>query len=161
MVIALGILVVSLMVATTARGVAPESAVSTPGFPEDAYATKLKTLAKTYARGRRPVLTHATFSKLNWLERTALLNVVCVQEPQERCETALKLGLSDNSLLVRDHAFRLLLLDTGLQRASRQDNMRQRQLAAHKVLEDDRNYRRGQGLWIVERARKYLKSLEE
>ena len=161
MVIALGISLMSLMVATTARGVAPESPLSTANIPVDAYATKLKALARTYARGRRPVLTHASFSKLNWLERTALLNVVCVQEPQHRCEVALRLGLSDNSLLVRDHAFRLLLLDTGLSRASRQSVLRQRSQAAHKVLEDDRKYRRGQETWIVERARKYLESLEE
>ena len=136
-----------------ALAVAPSNQLSpgsgAPRGAEPIYKDKVASLSRTYARGKRPVLSHAAFERLDWVERTALLNVVCAHESKARCDMALDLGLGDNALVVRDHALRLLLA------AADADPKRQRE-AARRIVEDDRNYRRGQGLWIVDRARSAL-----
>lgn len=144
-----------LMMASHAQGASRGQVSPTLSGLEQNYEEKLKKLATLYANGRRPSLSHRFFSRLDWVERTALLNVVCAQEPGPRCDEALRLGLSDNALLVRDHALRLQL-QMPRPGASQDDVGRSRRQAVEQTLADDRNYRRGQGLWIVERARKFL-----
>jgi hypothetical protein len=120
-----------------------------PGDTLGTYQGALQDLARTYSQKRRPILRHEAFARRNWVDRTALLNVVCAHEAPERCGAALELGLGDEALVVRDHAFRLLVAGPDVP-----DEMKAR--AARRILEDDRNYRRGRGLWIVDRARNYL-----
>jgi hypothetical protein len=130
--------------------VAPKSALQPESSRiEVIYGAKISALTEVYAKGRRPVLSTQVFSGLDWVQRTALLNVVCAQETTERCHAVIDLGLSDNALVVRDHALRLLLARADTPSA-------RKQTVARRIIEDDRNYRRGQGLWIVGRAKEVL-----
>lgn len=139
-----------------AVAVAPGSAPAAMNAPEvgltdgdGGYRRALESFARSYAKGTRPELAAAPFARLTWVERTALLNVACAIDGAERCLAALELGLTDNALVVRDHAFRMLV---ALPVAS----AARREAAAQEIVGDDRNYRKGQGLWIVDRARKLL-----
>lgn len=140
---------IALAVTPPGRPPATTPPVMGPADAEGDYKRAVEGLTRAYAKGTRPALGSVTFARLNWVERTALLNVVCAAEAPGRCLEALALGLTDNALVVRDHAFRILL---ALPVASGA----RREAAARAILEDDRNYRKGQGLWIVDRARKFL-----
>jgi len=113
------------------------------------YDREVRALSNLYTQARRPRLEASVFARIDWVQRTALLNVVCAAEPRPRCLEAVTLGLTDNALVVRDHAFRLLLRFADVSDGRKTD-------AARAIVADDRNYRRGQGLWIVERAKTYL-----
>ena len=124
----------------------PETEAVRPDYEES-----LRALSAGYAKGRQPALDARSFNRAGWQGRTAVLNVVCANDTRARCLEALALGLNDNALVVRDHAFRILLSFEDLASRQKED-------AAQAIVADDRNYRRGQGLWIVERAHKYLKN---
>lgn len=91
-----------------------------------------------------------SFNKLDWIGRTAVLNRSCQPSQEESaCRNALQLGLGDSALLVRDHALRLALHGPVFSAEKKRELARQ-------ALADQRNYRQGFGLWIVERAKEQL-----
>jgi hypothetical protein len=91
------------------------------------------------------------FFQKNWVEKSAYLNVLCVQSDPESCLEGLSWGLEDRALVVRDQAFRLLLALPFVEEQRRMD-------AALKITADERNFRRGLPLWIIDTAREFLAS---
>ena len=113
------------------------------------YAKTLAMLETAHRRGQLDGLDSKFFSSLNWIGRTATINYVCSALPPARCHTAVSLGLTDNALVVRDHALRTMI--TG-----RQFRPNEIKRAAEQIIADDRNYRRGRAFWIVDRAKSIL-----
>lgn len=113
------------------------------------YTKTLAMLEQAHRKGKLVGLDSKFFSSLNWVGRTATLNYVCSSLPSERCHDAVALGLTDNALVVRDHALRMMI--TG-----RQFKSNEKKRAAEQIIADDRNYRRGRAFWIVDRAKSFL-----
>ena len=113
------------------------------------YAKTVAMLESAHRKGQLVGLDSKFFSSLNWVGRTATINYVCSSLPPERCHAAVALGLTDNALVVRDHALRMMI-------SGRQFNPNEKKRAAEQIIADDRNYRRGRAFWIVDRAKSFL-----
>jgi len=127
--------------------------VSESSSQESESATSLhyrKAIAKVekYAT-RGPGITQGLFRSFNWVGRTAVINYACSAATGETCRRVLIMGVEDRALLVRDHALKVIL-------HSDQYVQEEKVKYARMAVEDIRNYRTGQPLWIVTRARKYL-----
>jgi hypothetical protein len=90
---------------------------------------------------------------LDWVQKTALINLACQPSDQKdlhtRCLNLLKVSVEDQALVVRDHAWRKIAQNHLISREEKRQ-------AAQRIVEDPRNYRRGRALWIVNGARQYL-----
>jgi hypothetical protein len=142
------------VVAGTAWGaIALGVAVTEPVPKEDESAASLhykKAIAKVEKYVTRgPGITQGLFRSLNWVGRTAAINYACSATNNETCRRVLILGTEDRALLVRDHALKVILHSD---RYAQEEKVKYSRMA----VEDIRNYRTGQPLWIVTRARKYL-----
>ncbi len=98
-------------------------------------------------------ITASLFRSFNWVGRTAAINYACSALKDDSCRAVLGLGVSDRALLVRDHALKVILNSEKFLQEEKADFARQ-------AVADVRNYRTGQPLWIVERARKYLEGFK-
>jgi hypothetical protein len=119
----------------------PESAASLH------YKKAIAKVEKYVTRG--PGITQGLFRSFNWVGRTAAINYACSATTHEICRRVLMMGAEDRALLVRDHALKVIL-------HSDQYVQEEKVKYARMAVEDIRNYRTGQPLWIVTRARKYL-----
>jgi hypothetical protein len=115
------------------------------------YKRALATFMRTKRTAQESRFDAKSFQRLNWVGRTAAINFACGSNKEKACRQALFLGLTDNALVVRDHALRIMLAHSGFEQ-------QEKSLASERVIKDDRNYRRGASLWIVERARQFLKT---
>lgn len=116
------------------------------------YMSMISRLERMDANGQRATLvSEGFFSGLSWIGRTACLNYVCGVLSTELCRRVLDLGLKDEALVVRDHALRITL-------SAKQITEVEKRIAAEKMVEDSRNYRKGRPFWIVDRARGFLVS---
>lgn len=114
------------------------------------YMNIMSRLEQMDASGQRATLvSEGFFESLSWIGRTACLNYVCGVLSTELCRRALELGLKDEALVVRDHALRITL-------SAKQLTEVEKRVAAERMLEDSRNYRKGRPFWIVDRARGFL-----
>lgn len=118
------------------------------GSEETDYKLALAYLERETRGGKWP-LDAREFRRMNWIGRTAIINYICSIQGAEPCRKFLGMGLKDDAMFVRDHALRVVL-------ASPHYSVTEKQRASRDVLMDTRNYRHGNGLWIVERARGYL-----
>lgn len=118
------------------------------GSEENDYKLALAYLERTMRGGKKP-LDLREFRRMNWIGRTAILNYVCSVRAADECQSFLHLGLADGALYVRDHALRMVL-------ASVHFSIDEKNRISRDVVTDNRNYRRGGGLWIVDRARNFL-----
>jgi hypothetical protein len=92
------------------------------------------------------------FSSLDWVGKTALINLVChsAEAKNELCQAVVNLGLVDEALVVRDHSLRTVLANQTVSGSVKEH-------VAQKIVEDDRNYRKGKAFWIVQNAQSYLR----
>ena len=124
---------------------APETADS-----NSEYMSMISRLERMDTDGQRATLvSEGFFSGLSWIGRTACLNYVCGVLSTDLCRRALELGLKDEALVVRDHALRITL-------SAKQLTEVEKRIAAERMVEDSRNYRKGRPFWIVDRARGFL-----
>jgi hypothetical protein len=98
---------------------------------------------------REKLVSRSYFQSLSWIGRTACINYVCGSMKTESCRQVLQTGLSDEALVVRDHALRITI-------SSGYFNDQEKKSASEFVIGDSRNYRKGRPFWIVERAREFL-----
>lgn len=133
--------------ATPAQGVD-----STFLSPEARYRNAVEQIAKSGLLGRNDVALE-TFSTMDWVEKTALINLACPVERERpaaaSCRSILSSGVEDQALVVRDHAMKKMLAAPFYSTSFKQS-------VAKKILADPRNYRRGKPLWIVHGAKQYL-----
>lgn len=94
-------------------------------------------------------ISETQFRRFDWVGKTALINVLCQKEESSRCQSALKRGLRDPALVVRDHALRVVLQAEAIPYEVKRK-------VAHSVVNDERNYRKGRAFWIVQNAQKFL-----
>lgn len=130
----------------------PRAELQASGAPDSnaEYFTVLGQLEQLDASGRRATLvSKGFFQSLSWIGRTACLNYVCGILSLDQCRRVLELGLTDDALVVRDHALRVTL-------SSSQFTAEEKKVAAERAVQDSRNYRKGRPFWIVDRARGYL-----
>ncbi|MEN9810431.1 MAG: hypothetical protein RLZZ488_1998 [Pseudomonadota bacterium] len=114
------------------------------------YMNMISRLERMDADGQRATLvSDGFFSGLSWIGRTACLNYVCGVLSTDLCRRALELGLKDEALVVRDHALRITI-------SAKQLTEVEKRIAAERMVEDSRNYRKGRPFWIVDRARGFL-----
>lgn len=124
---------------------APETADS-----NSEYMSMISRLERMDMDGQRATLvSEGFFSGLSWIGRTACLNYVCGVLSTDLCRRVLELGLKDVALVVRDHALRITL-------SAKQLTEVEKRIAAERMVEDSRNYRKGRPFWIVDRARGFL-----
>jgi hypothetical protein len=98
---------------------------------------------------KEKLVTRSYFQSLSWIGRTACMNYVCGLLSLDFCRQSLQLGLSDEALVVRDHALRITISGSHF-------SALEKRTASEKVIGDPRNYRKGRPFWIVDRAREYL-----
>lgn len=137
---------------TSVRQVPKEKAIPAPEIPDSnsEYMNMIARLERMDANGQRATLiSEGFFSGLSWIGRTACLNYVCGVLSTDLCRRALELGLRDEALVVRDHALRITL-------SAKQITEVEKRIAAERMVEDSRNYRKGRPFWIVDRARGFL-----
>ena len=91
------------------------------------------------------------FKGMNWVEKTAALNVFCQNPLLTACKSAVKIGINDAALVVRDHALRLVLASEAFSGSEKQEIL-------EATLKDGRNYRKKAPLWIVNRAKLALEN---
>ncbi len=127
---------------------ATAAAADTRATPQTRYEWAVKQIQKSglAKKGRIP---RSFFKRLDWVGKTAVINVTCGQEGSKTCLSALKQGLRDNALVVRDHALRVVLKSESLKLGTKRK-------IAESVVNDDRNYRRGRAFWIVQNAQSFL-----
>jgi hypothetical protein len=93
------------------------------------------------------------FARFDWVGKTALINLACPIGAGDvasiPCSSVLAIGIDDQALVVRDHAFRMILGHKSISADAKQQ-------FARKVVSDPRNYRRGRALWIVPNAERFL-----
>lgn len=120
--------------------------------PELRYDKALEQFSKSGILAQ-PSVPAETYASLDWVEKTALINLVCPgQNPgaaKRSCLALLQTSLNDDALVIRDHALRLAL-------SSPHFSTPDKATIAQQVLTDPRNYRRGRPLWIVGAAKAYL-----
>jgi hypothetical protein len=90
--------------------------------------------------------------KLTWIGRIEYLDRYCLEKSSPFCKEALSQGLQDKALVVRDHALKKIV-----KRELLEHNEKKRLLG--DVVKDQRNYRKGRALWIVDRAKVALSDL--
>lgn len=98
-------------------------------------------------------VSETQFGRFDWVGKTALINVLCQQQDSKRCQSALKQGLRDPALVVRDHALRVVLTAETIS-----DDVKRK--VAQSVVSDERNYRKGRAFWIVQNAQKFLEKTD-
>jgi hypothetical protein len=98
---------------------------------------------------KEKLVSRPFFQSLSWIGRTACINYVCGMLPLGDCRQVLELGLSDEALVVRDHALRITISTSYF-------SALEKKTASERVIGDSRNYRKGRPFWIVDRAREYL-----
>ena len=102
------------------------------------------------ASGQRSLLTSPNyFQGLTWIGKTACINYVCGIFTLDKCRKIIELGLNDEALVVRDHALRITI-------STKHFDSNEKRAAAERILNDNRNYRKGRPFWIVDRARAFL-----
>lgn len=111
------------------------------------YKRAIAKVEKYVTRG--PGITQGLFRSFNWVGRTAAINYACSATTKETCRRVLTMGTEDRALLVRDHALKVILHGEQYMKEEKIQH-------ARMAIEDIRNYRTGQPLWIVTRAQKYL-----
>lgn len=112
-----------------------------------------KSLAKMVGKSRRS-LSRSDFLKMQWPEKIAALNYYCSFKNSAPCRKIAFWALQDRSLLVRDHAFSLM--------ENKPQHFQGKEVysVAVEMRDDRKNYRQGEPLWIVQRAKDYLKKSE-
>jgi hypothetical protein len=120
--------------------------------PELRYNKAIEQFSKSGILGQ-PQVPAETYASLDWVEKTALINLVCPGHTpgvaKRSCLTLLQTSLNDDALVIRDHALRLALSGPHFSKPDKAT-------IAQQVLTDPRNYRRGRPLWIVSAAKAYL-----
>ncbi|MFZ9519881.1 MAG: hypothetical protein ACO3A4_05330 [Silvanigrellaceae bacterium] len=114
------------------------------------YSKILERMQQLTATGQRSALVEpGFFQSLNWIGRTACINYVCGTQTLDHCRKVLEMGLSDDALVVRDHALRIAI-------STQHFSEDEKRAAAQNAVTDNRNYRKGRPFWIVDRARGFL-----
>jgi len=101
-----------------------------------------------WTQGGQKELNILEVKKMNWVGKVASMNYTCSVFPKESCKNILIESLKDDALLVRDHALRITLEQHFF-------NNEEKIKITQEIENDVRNYRRGIGLWIVDRAKKF------
>ncbi|NBX15791.1 MAG: hypothetical protein EBR09_00345 [Proteobacteria bacterium] len=129
----------------------PKSALPAPSLDSNSeYLKVFEQFEALQSSGQREKLvSRSYFQSLSWIGRTACINYVCGVMKTDSCRQVLQTGLSDEALVVRDHALRITI-------ASGYFNAQEKKSASEMVIGDSRNYRKGRPFWIVERAREFL-----
>jgi hypothetical protein len=117
---------------------------------ESEYYQVLGRLEQLDSSGHRASLVSPEFfQSLSWIGRTACINYVCGILSMDQCRRVLERALSDDALVVRDHALRIVLSST-------QFSDSEKRTAAERIINDQRNYRKGRPFWIVGRAKEFV-----
>lgn len=136
---------------TRAKSLTPAEAVDASSMDSTSeYFRIVGQLEQLHSSGQKETLvSRRYFQSLTWIGRTACINYVCGLLPLSYCRQALELGLSDDALVVRDHALRITISTSHFTET-------EKRTASEKVISDQRNYRKGRPFWIVDRAREFL-----
>ena len=146
---------VSFAIAPIPPPASSSSMLSEKADTNSEYYQALGKIEKLDSDGHRASLvSSAFFQSLGWVGRTACVNYVCSVLSVEQCRVVLGYALSDEALVVRDHALRIFI-------SSQRFSDFEKVSAAKRTISDPRNFRKGRPFWIVERAKGFLSAQKQ